>query len=370
MEKNILQKIKKAGLIGRGGACFPVWEKWSAVYNELLKKPVKERKCYVICNASEGEPDVKKDRHILKKFPETVLKGMMAAVDFLGARQGYIYLNSQYYREIAPRLEKIIGDYAIEVLEKPHKAGYIGGEESAILNAIEGKKIEPRLKPPFPFSKGLFGQPTLTNNVETFYNVGRLLLASYEPNRFITITEHFPKSYLGTVIRLKNFVKKEVFLFPEDWSVKKILKASGRWPLYKFFVQVGGGASGIILNSNQLNSPVQGSGSISIFSLERHDPIELIRGWANFFQMESCGKCTPCREGTYRLKLELQNENPNWEIARELLDNLSEASFCGLGCAAPIAITGYFKNVFPLISGKDSGFSGEQVKAVCECFSE
>ncbi|MFA6393263.1 MAG: NADH-ubiquinone oxidoreductase-F iron-sulfur binding region domain-containing protein [Patescibacteria group bacterium] len=365
---NIISKLKHAGLIGRGGACFPVWQKWSAVAKAMADKKGSENKCFVICNASEGEPDVKKDFYILKKHPEKVIAGMLAAMAYLGSKRGYLYIKADYYRLLKAKLEKAAADTPIEVLIKPREAGYIGGEESSILNAIEGKRIEPRLKPPFPFEKGLFGLPTLLNNVETFYNVALVLKGTYRPDRFVTIIEQSPKPSFKAFARLRKIIEREVFLFPKDWTVEKILKKSGRLPSYKFFVQLGGGASGIVLNSAQLKNPLSGSGSITIYSLEAHDPIETVKRWIDFFCGESCGKCVPCREGTFRVKEQLEKKDTDWPLVKEILDNLKETSFCGLGCSAPIAITSYFNNVFPLVSDKDYGL-GNRLKTVCECFS-
>lgn len=360
MANEIIFKIKKAGLVGRGGACFSVAEKW-----QLVKKAEGQVK-YVICNASEGEPDVKKDKFILEKYPREVITGIMAAVEYIGAKKAYIYLNQAYYKEIGSKLEALIGSQPIEVLEKPHTAGYIGGEESAAINAIEGKRIEPRLRPPYPVDHGLFGAPTLTNNVETFYDVARVIEDNYKPTRFFTVAFHGPKSF--RLLPSLSFIKKDVFSYPADWSIEKILKKSGTRPSFKFFVQVGGRASGVVLNSNQLNEPPHGSGSITIYDLKKHNPASLINYWMNFFQNESCGKCVPCREGTYRISEQLKKDKANWELIRDLLVNLTDSAFCGLGCAVPIAITSYFKNVYPIVAGETRGFESEASQAICDCF--
>jgi NADH:ubiquinone oxidoreductase subunit F (NADH-binding) len=162
----------------------------------------------------------------------------------------------------------------------------------------------------------------------------------------------------------------DVFELPASMSIEEILKKTGRYPLYKFFVQAGGGASGAILNSSQLNVPVSGSGSISIYNLEKHNPMSLIAYWIGFFQNESCGKCAPCREGVYRIKEELKNEKIDWQIIGELLVNLRDSAFCGLGCAVPMPITGYFKNIFPLISLEKIPAEFLNEPAICECFKD
>jgi len=369
MPDQIIVKLKKNKLIGRGGACFPVWEKWSAVKKYAAAQARKPGRCYVACNASEGEPDVKKDRYILENYPETMVRGMNAAIQFLGAKKAYLYLNPKYYIELAPKLKSVIGALPIEVIEKPHGAGYIGGEESSLLSAIEGKRVEPRLKPPYPVQNGLFGYPTLTNNVETFYDVGRTIEGTYKPTRFITITEHNHPSSFSSMFSLKKPSGNDVYSFPADWTIEKILKQTNRYPLYKFFVQVGGGASGEVVSENQLKRPLSGSGSISLYKLEGHNPLALITHWINFFFEESCGQCTPCREGIYRIKEELMSQKPDWGVIKEILDVLTDSAFCGLGCALPVPIESYVKNILPLLPENHISLTLEERKTICECFS-
>ncbi|MDD5032314.1 MAG: hypothetical protein PHR36_04735, partial [Patescibacteria group bacterium] len=229
---DILNKIKKAGLVGRGGACFSTADKWEAV------KKAKGAKKYVVCNAAEGEPGVAKDRYILENFPERVIDGLKIAIDFLGAEKGYIYINHNYYKELSKILTKVIGKAPIEFFIKPIGSGYIGGEESSILNAIEGRRVEPRLRPPFPTTSGLLGRPTLINNVETFYNVSLVAADKYKRERFYTVSG--------------DCLWTGVFSFPENWTIEKILRETKNYPKFPFFVQVGGEASGEVLNSSQL----------------------------------------------------------------------------------------------------------------------
>jgi len=326
---DILSKIKKANLVGRGGAGFPVEKKWSAVKNAIGDKK------YVVCNASEGEPGVAKDGYILEHYPEKVIDGMKIAVDFLGAEKGYIFLNHSYYKKLNKKLIKLLKDSKIEIFAKPINAGYIGGEESAILNAIEGKRIEPRLKPPFPTTRGLWGCPTLINNVETFYNVSLVISGNYKNNRFYTITGDCPN--------------EGVYELPDNLTIEKLLNQTKNYPKFSFFVQIGGLACGEVLNSSQLKRQVSGAGSIAVYSLAKNSFKKIIKGWLNFFAGESCGQCTPCREGVYRLNEVFSEENINWELFNGLLDNLSDASFCALGGSIPIPIKSFMKNVYPHI---------------------
>lgn len=343
---DILEKIKQAGLVGRGGACFPVWQKWSAVKN------AKGAKKFIVCNAAEGEPGVLKDGYILERYPEKVIDGMRLAMDFLSADpkalsgeeavKGYLFLNYAYYKKLNKKISAAIKNFPIEVFIKPINAGYIGGEESAVLNAIEGRRVEPRLKPPFPTEQGLWGCPTLVNNVETLYNVSLVNSGQYNNYRFYS---------LGG-----DCLNEGVYYLPESFTIEKILKETKNYPKFPFFVQIGGQASGEVLNSRQLRRPAEGAGSIAVYSLARHDHKKLIKGWLDFFIKETCGQCAPCREGTLRLKEVFLKEKIDWPLFNDLLDNLRDSSFCALGASAPVAITSFIRNVYPQVSqSKASG---------------
>ena len=333
---DILSKIKKANLVGRGGAGFSVAKKWSAVVEALANKEADERKSYVVCNASEGEPGVDKDGYILEHYPEKVIDGIKIAINFLGAEKGYIFLNHSYYKKLNKKLIKLLKDSKIEIFAKPINAGYIGGEESAILNAIEGKRIEPRLKPPFPTARGLWGCPTLINNVETFYNVSLVISGNYKNNRFYTISGDCPN--------------EGVYELPDDLTIEKLLNQTKNYPKFSFFVQIGGNASGEVLNSFQLKRQVSGAGSITVYSLAKNSFKKIMKGWLNFFAGESCGQCTPCREGIYRLNEVFSEEKIDWELFNGLLDNLSDTSFCALGGSVTVPIKSFMKNVYPILN--------------------
>ena len=340
---NILNKIRKANLVGRGGGSFPTAVKW-----EMVREAAGDKK-YVICNASEGEPGVKKDGYILKNFGKKVIDGIKIAIDFLATAshpnplprgegvRGYIYINHKYYEKFGGKLKQIIANdkkYKIELFIKPINSGYIGGEETSILNAIEGKKVEPRLRPPFPTTNGLWECPTLINNVETFYNVSLVADDKFKKNRFYTISG--------------DCLNGGVYELSENLTIEKILKETSNYPKFDFFVQIGGDASGEVLNSEQLNKSASGAGSITIYNAKKYKPEKMIRKWVNFFVNESCGQCTPCREGVYRLNEIINSSDINWKLLEELLNNLDEASFCGLGSVVPVPIRSYRKNVLGL----------------------
>ncbi len=353
INQNIIAKLKTAGLVGRGGACYPTWMKWQAVKDNMSKLNPDGRRAYVICNVSEGEPGVKKDGFVLRKWPDRVVDGMKIAVHFLGAERGYIYINEKYYQEMGGVLGELTDDTKIDIFIKPHEAGYIGGEENSIMNAIEGRKIEPRLRPPFPVEKGLWGYPTLINNVETFYNVHQVNIGKYKNTRFVTIAG--------------DCLWEGVYEFDINAKISEILAATKNLPGYPFFVQIGGGASGEVLDSDQLDAPVTGAGSITVYSKIKHSPLQVLRNWANYFQKESCGQCTPCREGTYRLRNELNKPNPDWELIAVLLDNLRFASFCGLGCSVPIPIRSYIQNVVSKMPEEEIRLPNATKQMICEC---
>lgn len=321
----IINKIKKAGLVGMGGASFPTDIKWGMVKKSIVNKK------YVVCNAAEGEPGIKKDGYIIENFSEKLINGIEIAINFLNAEKGIIYINSEYYKKYKKNLIKIIGDLPIELFEKPMNAGYIGGEESSVLNAIEGKRIEPRLRPPFPTTNGLWDCPTLINNVETFYNISLVNSGEYKKNRFYTISG--------------NCINNGVYELSDNLTIYKILKQTKNYPKFAFFVQVGGDASGKVLNDKQLKVKVSGAGSITIYNLKKYKSQKILKKWINFFLNESCGQCTPCREGIYRLSEIVNSGNLDWNRIEELLNNLDETSFCGLGSTVSVPIRSYRRNV-------------------------
>lgn len=333
MPIDLIAKLKLANIIGRGGAEYPAWKKWTAV-RDAAKKPK-----YVICNASERELATAKDFHILESMPEMVFRGMELAMDCIDAKEGIFNLNGDYERNLKKNLDRLVKEaaeqgrrYTIKIFEED--PSYIGGEETALLNAMEGRRCEPRLKPPFPVDAGLFGCPTLIHNVETFYDIARVADGTYDGKRFYTISGEGDHD--------------GVYHLPADWTIEQILKETGNIPKKNFFVQAGGGASGTVWNQQQIKTEkARGSGAI-VIHLMSEDPKEILLHWVEFFTRESCGKCTPCREGTYQL-LELLNQKKSktipWREMEPILDVLEKTSFCALGRSVPVPIRSYLKNV-------------------------
>ncbi len=326
---NIINEIKEAKLIGRGGAGFPTALKW-----EMVKKAGGRLK-YVISNASEGELGLHKDLFILKKYPEMVFKGMVLAMDYLGTKEAYFNFNRKYYLLTKLKIKRFIKKYKklgynFHVYEE--HPSYIGGEETALLNAIEGKKVQPRIKPPYPATHGLFGKPTIINNIETFYNVARVNDGVFKNNRFYSFIE--------------NGKHKGVYHFPDDWTLWEVMEKAKKIPKFKFFVQVGGSASGAVLNMSQLKTKkMTGAGSIEIYPATT-TPRQILTKWFKFYAEESCGKCTPCREGTYQLYELIKKRGAiKWKEIMEIVNVMEKTSFCGLGYSIGVPVKSYLKNV-------------------------
>jgi NADH:ubiquinone oxidoreductase subunit F (NADH-binding) len=319
----IIEKLKESGLKGRGGGGFPVGLKW-----ELAKKAKGNIK-YVICNASEGEPNVFKDGYILRNYLNEVIDGIDIAMKIISAETGYIYINSEYYKEMKESIETAIGQRKIIIFEKIAK--YIGGEETAICETIEGKRTEPRKKPPFLTDSGLFNCPTIMNNVETFYYVSKVAHNKHEKKRFYSVN--------GDV------ENPGVYELPEEMTIFEVLKKTGNYPSFDFFAQIGGGASGEIMIMEELNKPVTGAGSITIYNKKKTNVFALMERWAEFFHLGNCDKCVPCREGAYRLYEMVKTKKLDYDVLDELFLSLRESSFCALGRGIPVPFISLIEKV-------------------------
>ena len=309
MPKDIIQKLKDSGITGRSGSGFPVWQKWQMVAGPLASQK------YIICNGSEGEPMIFKDGYILEKYSQEVINGIKIALKTIDNSSAYIYLNKDYYARFSQTLKSIIGNLPIILFEKPN--GYIAGEETTLLNVIEGKQAEPRVKPPYPTQVGLWGKPTLVNNVETFYWVSKIFKDEYSGNRFYSIEGDVPN--------------KGVVELPENYTVKQILEKTDNVPLFPYFAQVGGGACGEILLPEELDQPIKGAGSVIVFNKETTNVLDLMKNWADFYVSQNCDKCAPCREGLFRVKELLYQNNLDQKILNDIFDVLQKTAFCPLG---------------------------------------
>ncbi len=330
MDKDLLlEKIKQAGIVGRGGGGFPSHLKWKRILDHQADKKV------LVCNASEGEPGVFKDFYILKNYPEKVFKGIRIALDFLDSKDAYINFNKAYYHQLRDKIDPLVQNYKDKgcdiriFIEEP---SYIGGETGALLNAIEGKRTEPRLKPPSPSLAGIRGNPCLVHNVETLYDVCLVVDGKFKEKRYYSISGEVRNS--------------GVYHLNRDLNMEEVLKKTNNWPDMDFFVQAGGGASGPCFNKEQLKKEkTPGSGSIEVYPADTH-PREMFKKWFTFYKKESCGKCGPCRQGTYQLyKMINQREQIPWKDMGEIIEAMEKTAFCALGTSIAIPYKSYLTNV-------------------------
>jgi formate dehydrogenase len=324
---DILAAIEKAGLRGLGGAGFPTARKWRSVRGEPGPR-------LMAVNADEGEPGTFKDRHYLTTDPHRFLEGTLIAAAVVEATDVYIYLRDEYpvAREILGReLRHVPADGPALHLRRGAGA-YICGEESSMLESIEGKRGLPRNRPPFPFQVGLFGQPTLINNVETLYWVRHILETGQPPLRSYSVSG-----------RVKQ---PGVKIVPAGITVRSLIDdhCGGMLDGHTFKAYLPGGASGGILPAAMADLPLDfgqlekhgcfvGSHAVVILS-DKDDMKDVALNLMRFFEDESCGQCTPCRAGTEKaVKL---MDRPRWDAAllEELSTVMRDASICGLGQAA------------------------------------
>lgn len=346
----LIDEVKKSNLRGRGGAGFNCGQKWFFAYMAQADQK------YVVCNADEGEPGTYKDRLIMENDPQTLIEGMAICAYAIGASKGYIYCRGEYPQvvkvlktAIAQAKEKgVLGDFDLEV--RMGAGAYVCGEETALIESLEGKRGEPRVKPPYPPSEGLWQKPTIVNNVETFAAIPVIVEKGAEWYAAIGAP-----SYPGTkVLTLTGDINNRTFFeVPTNTTIREIIyKLGGGIPSSKKFkaVQIGG-TSGAFIPESQLDTPIAfdamtaigaalGSGAVFVLD-ETRDIVDTVSQIAKFFEHESCGKCAPCREGTMRMYELMEKINDGEGCAKDvaLLNKLgrvmSYSCLCGLGQAAP-----------------------------------
>jgi NADH-quinone oxidoreductase subunit F len=368
--EGIIREVSDAKLMGRGGAAFPTGRKWEAV----SRQPVRPH--YLICNADESEPGTFKDRAIMEGDPFGVVEAMTIAAYATGCAQGFVYLRGEYplaherlqhaidtARERGLLGADILGhgfDFDIEI--RKGGGAYICGEETAIFNSIEGFRGEPRNKPPFPVQSGVFGKPTVINNVETLVNVLEILrIGGQAYARIGTADSTGPRLFClsGCVTR------PGVYEVPFGATLRELLEmaggvAGGR-PLQAILL---GGAAGVFVRADELDMPLTfegaraakatlGSGVIMVFD-DTVDMLDIILRIASFFRDESCGQCVPCRVGTvrqeealHRLKSERALGGVGSELAllEEIGLAMKDSSICGLGQTAYSAVESAVKRL-------------------------
>ena len=356
--QEVVDVIKKSGLRGRGGGGFPTGLKWQFALDE----PGEEK--YVICNADEGDPGAFMDRSILEGNPHSVIEAMIIAGYAIGAHYGYIYIRAEYPIAVE-RLKTAIAqakelgllgnnifdsgfDFDLEI--RLGAGAFVCGEETALIQSIQGERGMPISKPPFPAHKGVWGKPTIINNVETFANIAQIILNGADWFRSIG-TESSP----GTKVfalggKISNTGLVEV---PMGTTLREVIyEIGGGCPNHKRFKAVQtGGPSGGCLTEDQLDTPIgfdelvklgsmMGSGGMIVLD-EDNCMVDVARFYMDFIVDESCGKCTPCRVGTKRM-LELLEQICDGQGTMETLDELEtlamtikDTALCGLGQSAP-----------------------------------
>ena len=339
---HIINVLEKSGLKGMGGAGFPAGQKWRFVRMENSPR-------LMTINGDEGEPGTFKDKLYLEKDIHRFFEGMLIAAWVVEAKDIYIYMRDEYPGIISKMNREIKKLKSYNVLKATNihirrgAGAYICGEESAMIESIEGKRGLPRHKPPFVSKVGLFGQPTLNHNVETVFWVRDILDKGHEWYASQGKSGHKgPHSY-----SVSGRVKYPgVKLAPAGITIKELIEdyCGGMEEGHKFYGYLPGGASGGLLPSSMDNIPLDfgslekfgcfiGSGAIVVFS-DKDDITKIVLNLLRFFEDESCGQCTPCRVGTEKAVKLLEKKNWDKNLLNELVDMMGDASICGLGQAA------------------------------------
>ncbi len=354
----VVQEIVKSGLRGRGGAGYPTGLKWSTVAKAVGK--IK----YVICNADEGDPGAFMDRSVLESDPHRVLEGMLIAAYGVGASEGFIYVRAEYPLAIkrlrtairqAERLgllgTSICGTrFSFHVDLRLGAGAFVCGEETALIASVEGKRGTPRPRPPYPAQEGLFGEPTLLNNVETYANIPPILRNGGEWYSRIGTEKSKGTKVFALAGRVMNTGLVEV---PMGITLREIVfDIGGGIPEGKAFKAVQtGGPSGGCLPAEYLDMPVDyeslakagsimGSGGMIVMD-DTSCMVDVAKYFMDFCMTESCGKCVPCRVGTYQMNELLEKittcrgSAADMAMLEELCDLLRNTSLCGLGQSAP-----------------------------------
>lgn len=366
----IINELQEAGLRGRGGAGFPTWRKLKFAYD--ADGDIK----YIVCNADEGEPGTNKDRILLSTDPCSVFEGMIIAGKAVNSHVGFIYLRAEY-SYLVPILEaalessrsagclgkNIMGSgFDFDIKLRSGAGAYVCGEETALFESIEGKRGEPRFRPPFPGIKGLFGKPTVLNNVETLANIAVIFQRGAEWFSKIG-TPNSPGTKLFTVCG--NVKRRGVFEFPMGVNLKELIYdvCGGMEEGHTLLAVQTGGASGAIINADQIDMTLDidavsesggrlGCGTILVMD-DRNCIVDIVRNNLDFFRGESCGKCTPCREGGTRLYqliskiAEGKGTISDLRTIEDLANTMRLTALCGLGHSTAVPVLSSIRNFYP-----------------------
>ena len=356
--EEVIDEILKSGLRGRGGGGFPTGLKWKFTYNSQADQK------YVACNADEGDPGAFMDRSVLEGDPHCVLEAMAIAGYAIGSDEGYIYVRAEYpiaVKRLEIAIEQaheygLLGNnifgtgFNFDVHIRLGAGAFVCGEETALMNSIEGMRGEPRPRPPFPAVKGLFGKPTILNNVETYANIAQIILNGADWFASMGTEKSKGTKVFALGGKINNAGLVEV---PMGTSLREIIyDIGGGCPNGKAFKAVQtGGPSGGCLPASMLDTPIDydnliaagsmmGSGGMIVMD-EDNCMVDIARFFLDFTVDESCGKCTPCRIGTRRM-LEILNrivsgkgEDGDIEKLEALASSIKATALCGLGQTAP-----------------------------------
>lgn len=368
----VIEEIKASGIRGRGGAGFPTGMKW-----ELTKASEGKQK-YVVCNADEGDPGAFMDRSILEGDPHSVLEAMAIAAYCIGANKGFIYVRAEYpiaVKRLQIAIDQardygILGkniwdtDFSFDIEIRLGAGAFVCGEETALLESIEGKRGQPRVKPPYPATSGLWGKPTLINNVETYANIAQIILKGSQWYSSIGTEKSKGTKVFALGGNVNNIGLVEV---PMGTTLREIVfDIGGGIPNGREFKAAQtGGPSGGCIPKEHLDTPIDyeslkeigsmmGSGGLIVMD-DTKCMVSLAKFYLEFTVSESCGKCTPCRIGTKRMHEILEKlcngEGSELDIYKleKLASNIQKASICGLGQSAPnpvISTLRYFREEF------------------------
>jgi NADH-quinone oxidoreductase subunit F len=355
--------VKASGLRGRGGAGFPTGMKWSFIDKNNWPH-------YVVVNADESEPGTFKDRELMESNPYQFLEGVMLCAYAVGANAAYIYLRGEFW-DLAAQLDKQIaelekegflgdklfgGEYGLRLYTHLGAGAYICGEETALLESLEGKLGQPRLRPPFPPSFGLYGKPTIVNNVETLANVPLIIERGADWYRSFG-TEKSPGTKLFSLSG--NVEKPGNYELPLGTTFRELIFTHGGGipggRSVKAIMPAGASSSLIVADDKALDTPMDYEnvpnvgamlGSASIIVIDDSVSMDwLINKTVHFFQHESCGKCTPCREGTFwmrHLTERIHHGQAKWDdviLLQDVAENIKGKCLCALGDFATEAVT-------------------------------
>lgn len=341
--ETVANELELAGLRGLGGAGFPTFRKWQAVRAEPGPR-------YAVINADEGEPGTFKDRYYLENEPHQFLEGALVSAWAVEAQSLYIYLRDEY-----PGLHRVLTDAIAElesagivesgfVILRRGAGAYICGEESALIESLEGKPGKPRHRPPFVAQKGLFGQPTLVNNVETVYWIPRI--HAQGADWFASQGRHGRRGLRSFSVS-GRVARPGVHLAPAGITLNELIEeyCGGMAEGHRLLAYLPGGASGGILPASKADIPLDFDtlqehgcfiGSAAVIVLSDQDNLaDAASNLLGFFADESCGQCTPCRVGTEKMLTLLERDTWDEETLQQLARVMADASICGLGQAAP-----------------------------------